>query len=112
MSTQQTLGPDQQSKPRISAFFRLVIAVVVFAILTAIAYDIFRGIQSRVNAATALKHQSQARAIPTVNVTHAKSGGNVEDVVLPGNAQAYVATPIYARTNGYLKSWNFDIGAH
>jgi len=32
--------------------------------------------------------------------------------VLPGNAQAYVATPIYARTNGYLKTWYFDIGAH
>ncbi len=76
-------------------------------------YDIFNGIESRVDAATALKRQSaQEMAIPTVSVIHSKSGGNVEEVVLPGNAQAYVATPIYARTNGYLKSWNFDIGAH
>ena len=111
MSTQQTAGPDRQSKPRISAFFRVVIAIVICAVVAAIAYDIFNGIESRVNAAAVLKHQSQERAIPSVNVVHAKPGGNVEDVMLPGNAQAYVATPVYARTNGYLKSWNFDIGA-
>ncbi len=86
--------------------------VVICAVAAAIAYDIFHGIASRVDAATALKHQSLERAIPTVSVIHAKTGGNVEEVVLPGNAQAYVATPIYARTNGYLKNWNFDIGAH
>jgi RND family efflux transporter MFP subunit len=31
--------------------------------------------------------------------------------VLPGNSQAFIETPIYARTNGYLKKWYFDIGA-
>ena len=51
-------------------------------------------------------------AIPTVTVVHPKRGAAAEEIVLPGNAQAYVATPIYARTSGYLKSWNFDIGAH
>ena len=43
---------------------------------------------------------------------HPKRGSPVEEVVLPGNAQAYVATPVWARTNGYLKAWYFDIGAH
>ncbi|HZS54238.1 MAG TPA: efflux RND transporter periplasmic adaptor subunit [Bryobacteraceae bacterium] len=85
---------------------------MICAVAAAIAYDIFNGIESRVDAATALKQQAQKMAIPTVSVIHSKSGGNVEEVVLPGNATAYVATPIYARTNGYLKSWNFDIGAH
>jgi len=47
-----------------------------------------------------------------VSVIQSKPSGNGEEVVLPGNAQAYVATPIYARTNGYLKRWNFDIGTH
>lgn len=112
MSTQQTVGPDRKSITRIPASFRVVIAVVICALLAAIAYDIFSGIASRVDAASALKQQSLERAIPTVSVTHAKPGANVEEVVLPGNAQAYVATPIYARTNGYLKSWYFDIGAH
>jgi len=31
--------------------------------------------------------------------------------VLPGSAQAFTDTPIYARTSGYLKKWYFDIGA-
>ncbi len=111
MSTQQTAGPDRKSMPRISAPFRIAIAVLICAVVAAIAWDIFNGIESRVDAATALKQQSLKMAIPTVSVIHSKSGGNVDEVVLPGNAQAYVATPIYARTNGYLKSWNFDIGA-
>jgi RND family efflux transporter MFP subunit len=33
-------------------------------------------------------------------------------VVLPANVQAYIDAPIYARTNGYLKHWYVDIGAH
>jgi RND family efflux transporter MFP subunit len=32
--------------------------------------------------------------------------------VLPGYTQAFTDTPVYARTNGYLKAWRFDIGAH
>ena len=34
-----------------------------------------------------------------------------EDLVLPGTLQAYVESPIYARTNGYLKKWYHDIGS-
>jgi RND family efflux transporter MFP subunit len=35
-----------------------------------------------------------------------------QELVLPGNMQAFVDTPIYARTNGYLKRWTADIGSH
>ena len=59
-----------------------------------------------------LKQQTLEMAIPTVTVIHPKRGAPTEEVALPGNAQAFVATPIYARTNGYLKTWYFDIGAH
>ena len=31
---------------------------------------------------------------------------------MPGNVQPFITSPIYARTNGYLKQWYFDIGAH
>ena len=112
MSTQQTVGPDQEPKPRISTSFRVVIAVVICALAAAIAYDIFNGVESRVDAASRSEAAVVEMAIPYGERHPSKSGGKVEEVVLPGNAQAYVATPIYARTNGYLKSWNFDIGAH
>jgi RND family efflux transporter MFP subunit len=78
----------------------------------AIAYTVSTGIAARVHAASTLKQQTLEMAVPTVTVIHPKRGAVAEEVVLPGNAQAYVATPIYARTNGYLKTWNFDIGAH
>ena len=34
-----------------------------------------------------------------------------EELVLPGTLQAYVESPIYARTNGYLLRWYKDIGS-
>jgi hypothetical protein len=39
-------------------------------------------------------------------------GAASQEIVLPGNTQAFNDTPIYARTNGYLKRWYVDIGAH
>ncbi|MFZ0737601.1 MAG: efflux RND transporter periplasmic adaptor subunit [Candidatus Acidiferrales bacterium] len=43
-------------------------------------------------------------------VVHATPSDGAGDIVLPGNVQAYLETPIYARTNGYLKKWYVDIG--
>src|SRR6202040_1741852 len=34
-----------------------------------------------------------------------------QKLILPGNLQPYSKATIYARVNGYLKSWNKDIGA-
>ena len=42
---------------------------------------------------------------------HPKLGAPQNEVVLPGNIQAFNDSPIYARTNGYLKKWYVDIGA-
>ena len=39
-------------------------------------------------------------------------GSKAGDLALPGNVEAFTDTPIYSRTNGYLKKWYFDIGAH
>jgi RND family efflux transporter MFP subunit len=104
--------PEGPSPPRLSVAFWLAIAVVICAVAGAIAYTVSTGIAARVHAASTLKQQTLEMAVPTVTVIHPKRGAVAEEVVLPGNAQAYVATPIYARTNGYLKTWNFDIGAH
>jgi RND family efflux transporter MFP subunit len=43
---------------------------------------------------------------------HPKSEANGQEIALPGNAQAFNDTPIYARTRGYVKHWYVDIGAH
>src|SRR5215469_4779340 len=98
--------------PRLSAVSWLGIAILILGAAGAIGYAISTGIASRVHAAETLKRETLDMAVPTVAVIHPKRGAPTEEVALPGNAQAYVATPIYARTNGYLKAWYFDIGAH
>ena len=45
-------------------------------------------------------------------LSKAKSGSPNPEIVLPGNIFAYDDSPIYARTDGYLSHWYFDIGAH
>jgi len=59
----------------------------------------------------ALAEETETLAIPTVAVIHPTTESAEEDLVLPGTMQAYVESPIYARTNGYLKAWYHDIGS-
>ncbi len=110
-SEKASIKEGHEKPPRLSVSLWLAIAVVTCAIAAAIGFDIVKGIASRVHAANSLQQQTEDRAIPTVQVIHPRRGAAAEEVALPGNAQAYVATPIYARTNGYLKAWVFDIGA-
>ncbi|HEV8017783.1 MAG TPA: efflux RND transporter periplasmic adaptor subunit [Steroidobacteraceae bacterium] len=69
------------------------------------------GIVTRLSARNALARQAAEAAIPTVATTRPNSGPASDTLVLPGSVQAYFEAPIYARTNGYLKTWYTDIGA-
>jgi RND family efflux transporter MFP subunit len=69
------------------------------------------GILSRRHADTVLARDTQETAAPTVSVAPAKAGAPVDEFVLPGNVTAYTDAPIYARTDGYLEHWYYDIGA-
>ncbi len=87
---------------------RWIVAGVVVAIF-AVAFIL--GIKPRLEANAALKKETQALSVPTVSIIRAKPGEANQELVLPGNVQAFMDTPIYARTNGYLKRWYADIGA-
>jgi RND family efflux transporter MFP subunit len=89
-------------------------AITIGAIVVAIALAaaIFFGIHSRSDAQKDLKAATARAAVPTVTVVHPTVGSKAQEVVLPGNTQAFIDTSIYARTNGYLKQWFVDIGAH
>ncbi len=82
----------------------LIGAVIVLVILG--AFTLFQ----RRAQYHALAEETETLAIPTVAVTHPTSEVAQEDLVLPGTLQAYVESPIYARTNGYLQKWYHDIG--
>jgi RND family efflux transporter MFP subunit len=83
-------------------------AVVVLLILAVFAVI---GILGRMHAHTVLKDRTYDLAAPTVTVAPARPGAPVDTFVLPGNVTAYTDAPIYARTDGYLVRWYFDIGS-
>lgn len=84
----------------------LIVAIVVLIAGTVV----IRGIHSRINAAAVVRERTLEEAIASVSVIHPKRGEMREEIVLPGNIQAFVDAPIYARTSGYLKTWYTDIG--
>ncbi len=51
-------------------------------------------------------------ALPSVSVVLPKATAPAQEIILPGNIQPFISSPVYARTDGYLKKWYFDIGAH
>jgi RND family efflux transporter MFP subunit len=68
------------------------------------------GIVSRLSARNALERQANAASLVTVITAQPRRGPGADALVLPGTVQAFYEAPIYARTNGYLKSWSTDIG--
>jgi RND family efflux transporter MFP subunit len=83
--------------------------VVVAAIIAGV---VIFGVMARRGSDHSLVKETAASAIPSVNVVYPTPSNLSSEIALPGNTQAYMDTPIYSRTNGYLKSWYFDIGAH
>jgi RND family efflux transporter MFP subunit len=80
--------------------------------LIAVVALLVSGIWSRVKARTALKKVTDQSAVTAVSVVSPKATAPADEIILPGNVQPFITSPIYARTNGYLKKWYFDIGAH
>jgi len=87
-----------------------VILIVVVVVLIA-GTVVIRGIHSRINAAAVVRGRTLEESIPSVTIIHPKRGELKEEIALPGNIQAFVDAPVYARTSGYLKKWYSDIGA-
>ncbi len=86
----------------------LLLAIVVIVVGGLLA----SGIWSRVKARTTLSAETAQVALTAVSVVSPKQTAPAEEIILPGNVQPFITSPIYARTNGYLKKWYFDIGAH
>jgi RND family efflux transporter MFP subunit len=68
------------------------------------------GIQPRLVARADLKKETATHNVTSVSVTKPKTTSASQELILPGNLQAFSDTPIYARTTGYLKRWHADIG--
>ena len=88
---------------------RGLIALLAFCIAAAV---VISGILPRKRAEADLIKETEQMAVPTVTTVRPRASAPLDEIVLPANVQAYIDSPIYARTNGYLRKWYVDIGAH
>ncbi len=100
--------PEQATRRGLPAGAWLALAVLAVVILVAIVVRLLE----RSHAEHTLATHTDETAVMTVSVTHPTASRLTPEVALPGSVQAFTDTPIYARTSGYLRRWNFDIGAH
>jgi len=87
---------------------KILVGAVLLVLITAGAVTFV----SRKGETDALAKETEAVAIPTVAVVLPTRGQGSDELVLPGNLQAYEESPIFARTNGYLLKWYTDMGTH
>jgi RND family efflux transporter MFP subunit len=108
----QTIQPSPDGLRSGPGARRRTAILVAAAALALLALVIYSGIHSRAVAEARLEQRTEQAAIPTVDVVFPHEGAPTQEIVLPGNTQAFSDSPIYARTSGYLQRWYFDIGAH
>jgi len=103
-ASHETAPETTPLSPR-KAMVGVAVVLLILVVLAAV------GILQRHHADKVLAARTNSLAAPTVSVATAKAGAPVETLILPGNVTAFTDSPIYARTDGYLDRWYFDIGA-
>ena len=92
-----------QRKPAVAVVACFLILIVVAALVAL----------PRLRNERELKQESAANAgPPLVTTVRVSTGATSGQLTLPGSVQAFDQTPIYARTNGYVKARYADIGDH
>jgi RND family efflux transporter MFP subunit len=100
--------PEVKRERNGASLLSLLLALVA---AVALGFFIYSGIHGRVEAKAELHLTTEAAAVEDVSVTYPKTAAPVDEVILPGATQPFVNSPIYARTNGYVVKWFYDIGA-
>ncbi len=98
----RTEPPPRSSKTRLVTSIAVLVAVGI-----AIA-----GILERRHQESEVTKWTTEQAVPVVATVTPKQGVSGQQIVLPGDIEAWYEAPIYARVSGYLKAWYFDFGAH
>ena len=101
--TQEPNGAGKGPGALLRWFF---ILFFVFAVLGIYA------VLQRTSEHKALAQQTEQMAVPFVSVIRATPINTDSEMILPGTLKPFVESPLYARTNGYLKKWYKDIGSH
>jgi len=106
-SRDSTLVDLHQELPDTARLKRIGIVLALGAVVVAGA-----GIAWRSHKDTGEASTSRSAAVDDVAVVHPAQASAGDELVLPGQIQAWNNAAINARTNGYVRSWEADIGAH
>ena len=103
----ETLSTSRSIRPQ-----RKIVWGVALVALLSVTAVMSSAILPRIKARATVHAETAEMAVPTVTVIHPERSAPSKEIILPANVQAFSSAPIYARTNGYLKRWYVDIGAH
>jgi len=104
----QTPAPKQSGPEKSTRKHWIVALLAFFVVVAAFAF----GFLPRVKARATLRTETAQMAISSVSVVQPERSSPTDEIVLPASVQAFISAPIFARTNGYLRRWYVDIGAH
>jgi RND family efflux transporter MFP subunit len=99
MSPEDVRAPSRRSLLTTATAAALLAAVVV-------GY----GFVNRAQSKQEVVDWTAAQSVPTVALAQLVPGSPTQTLTLPGNIQPFNRAEIFARVNGYLKSWDHDIG--
>jgi RND family efflux transporter MFP subunit len=105
--TEKHLTPNDRKKRGVRPVLVAGSVITVAAAATAMI-----GISNRERSIQEAARWSEEQAIPTVTIIRPTLSPGQDELVLPGNIEAYYAGLIFARASGYVKEWHQDIGAH
>src|ERR1700678_3661466 len=97
--------PDRGAAPAGRA--SILVGAALLVLLTAGAVTLL----NRKSDADALAKETEVVSVPTVFLIQPKAESGNDELLLPGNLMAFIESPIFARTNGYLLRWYKDIGS-
>ncbi|HZC96822.1 MAG TPA: efflux RND transporter periplasmic adaptor subunit, partial [Bradyrhizobium sp.] len=100
MSSEDIKAPSRRSLLTAAAAAVLLAGVVVG-----------HGFIDRAQSKQEVVDWTNAHAVPTVSLAQLVPGPPHQMLTLPGNIQPYNKAAMFARVNGYLKSWDHDIGS-
>jgi RND family efflux transporter MFP subunit len=104
--------PAEMLSPRHGPRTGKVVAAIALVAAMAFAAALYFGLRHQRAVREELAAAIQDSARTPVSVIHPQPSAAQLNVTFPANLQGYIETPIYARTNGYIKRWLVDIGAH
>ncbi len=97
---------------RLTPVGRIGVGVATLALIGCAALFAYLGIASRSAAEQEQRKIAHRRSIPTVDAAPPALVQNASTIKLPGRLEPFVRADLYARVNGYVQSWKYDIGAN